>query len=95
MQQHCYDPSKPIGVEWDWLNFFWGVNANKTPTSQRTYMQHLYEIQKVACGGKMCTSTDEITWNKLLEGAKQVHGLGSPRYGYFQDMGDVYGVFVQ
>src|SRR5262249_8117185 len=82
---HCFAADR--GTEYDWMQFLWYVN---TVTSAKSSMAALSSIHMKACGNTKCDSP--ITWSALRSAAETHYGAASPKYLWFHDAGDAFGV---
>lgn len=82
---HCY--ASTGSTELDWLHFLWNLHA---VGSWKFSMGKIFDVFSAACGG-WC-GDQEVTWEKLENGAAAFLGVGSNEYNKLVTAGDNAGV---
>jgi hypothetical protein len=77
---------KSLGVEMDWMKFFWDVNADDD--LNRWTMNELLEIIGLAAAN----NSHDVTFDALLEQVDLKYGALSDKYDYFLKAGDKNGI---
>ena len=92
MFNNCADPTGGVGVEWDWLRFYYMVTPRRG-SYHITNFAGLYEIYRRACTGNPETpcAGQAPTWNDILNSAF-VTLNPSGRFQAFSDQGYLQGV---
>jgi len=78
--------AKDMGVELDWLNFFYGIHNKGTYS-----MKDIRDVYRQACGGANC-SGQYAYWSTLQAAADSLYGASSAKAQEWKWWGDWEGV---
>jgi hypothetical protein len=85
---HCFHGE--LGVEYDWLQFYWAINMS-APQAERTTMMNLRDIYLAACTPGYCIG-DYVAWIDVATAATQFHAGQPAKLTRFLDSADACGV---
>jgi hypothetical protein len=89
MRTYC--PRANGGVELDWLNFYYGIHRNSSP-SKYTFADIAVTYRRACTGSNSvkCSDSSSTPWADLAAAATAVHG--AVKGLYWRSQGDTFGV---
>jgi len=93
MDSYCPTGSAGLGIELDWMNFYWAVGTQTTNKFSLGDMEFVYEE---ACGGpgipRATCSGQVMPWATLRDTVTELYGATSAKRSYFVTSGADFGV---